>query len=150
MNREHLAPWEPERAHRFFTEKGQTASVEAELKQYAEGRQVPWVLVEGNRIVGTITLNDIVRGPFLNAHVGYWVDKDFNGQGIGTAALAFVVESARNELGLHRLQAATLCHNTASQKILKRSQFEEVGMAPSYLEIAGRWQDHKLYQRILY
>lgn len=107
-------------------------------------------LLKAIAFVGTITLNDIVRGPFLNAHVGYWVDKDFNGQGIGTAALAFVVESARNELGLHRLQAATLCHNIASQKILKRSQFEEVGMAPSYLEIAGRWQDHKLYQRILY
>jgi ribosomal-protein-alanine N-acetyltransferase len=77
------------------------------------------------------------------------VDKEFNGRGIGTAAVAFAVEAARSELGLHRLQAATLPHNVASRKVLKRSGFEEIGLAPAYLKIAGSWQDHVLYQRIL-
>jgi ribosomal-protein-alanine N-acetyltransferase len=53
-------------------------------------------------------------------------------------------------LGLHRLQAATLRHNAASQKILQRSDFGEIGLAPAYLKIAGSWQDHILYQRILF
>lgn len=150
VNREHLAPWEPVRGDEFFTDEVQTVSVQAKLDQYAQGIQFPWVLLAGNRIVGTITLNDVVRGSFLNGHVGYWVDQEFNGRGIGSAALAFVVEIAREELGLHRLQGATLCHNFGSQKILRRTGFEEIGVAPSYLKIAGEWQDHKLYQRILY
>jgi ribosomal-protein-alanine N-acetyltransferase len=52
-------------------------------------------------------------------------------------------------LELHRLQAATLPHNAASRKVLQRSGFEEIGLAPAYLKIAGSWQDHVLYQRIL-
>jgi ribosomal-protein-alanine N-acetyltransferase len=66
------------------------------------------------------------------------------------SSVAFAVDFSRQELGLHRLQAATLPHNAASQKILKRAGFEEIGHAPSYLRIGGFWQDHVLYQRILY
>ena len=72
------------------------------------------------------------------------------GAGIGSAAVEFAVDAARDELGLHRLQAATLPHNAASQRILKRAGFTEIGVAPAYLKIAGSWQDHILFQRILY
>jgi ribosomal-protein-alanine N-acetyltransferase len=78
------------------------------------------------------------------------VDKDLTGRGIGSAALGFAVQAARTELGLHRLQAATLPNNAASQRILKRTGFEEIGRAPAYLRIAGSWQDHVLFQRILF
>jgi ribosomal-protein-alanine N-acetyltransferase len=108
------------------------------------------VLTDGENIVGLMTLSGIVRGPFLSAHLGYWVDKDYTGRGIGSAAVAFAVDAARDELGLHRLQAATLQHNAASQKILKRSGFTEIGVAPAYLSIAGGWRDHILLQRILF
>ncbi|RJU02603.1 N-acetyltransferase [Arthrobacter frigidicola] len=88
-------------------------------------------------------------GPFLNGHLGYWVDSELTGRGIGSAAVAFAVEAAQDVLGLHRLQAATLPHNSASQRVLDRAGFEEIGVARAYLRIAGRWQDHRLYQRIL-
>jgi ribosomal-protein-alanine N-acetyltransferase len=149
-NREHLAPWEPRRNEDFFTVAGQTASIESKLALFLAGSDVPWVLLDAGRIVGVMTLSSIVRGPFLSAHVGYWVDKEYNGQGVGSAAVAYAVGVARTELGLHRLQAATLPHNAASQKILKRSDFEEIGLAPAYLKIAGAWQDHILYQRVLF
>ena len=149
-NREHLAPWEPRRSEEFFTVAGQTASIEAKLALFIAGSDVPWVLLDGGRIVGVITLSSIIRGPFLSAHLGYWVDQEYNGRGIGSAAVGYAVGAARTELGLHRIQAAALEHNAASQKILKRSGFEEIGLAPAYLKIAGSWQDHLLYQRILF
>ena len=148
-NREHLAPWEPLRSVDFFTVNGQAASIESKLGLFIAGSDVPWVLLEGSRIIGVMNLSGIVRGPFLSAHLGYWVDKDMTGRGIGSAALEFAVQAARNQLGLHRLQAATLPHNAASQRILKRAAFEEIGLAPQYLRIAGSWQDHILFQRIL-
>jgi ribosomal-protein-alanine N-acetyltransferase len=61
----------------------------------------------------------------------------------------FATDHARTELGLHRVQAATLLHNEPSRKILKRAGFREIGVAPQYLKIAGRWQDHLLHQLIL-
>ena len=149
-NREHLAPWEPVRAEEFFTPDGQMASVHSKLALFIAGSDVPWVLTDGEAIVGLMTLSGIVRGPFLSAHLGYWIDKDYTGRGIGSAAVAFAFAAARDDLGLHRLQAATLLHNAASQKILKRAGFTEIGVAPAYLNIAGGWQDHLLFQRILY
>jgi ribosomal-protein-alanine N-acetyltransferase len=149
-NRDHLAPWEPVRAEEFFTVAGQAASVESKVSLYIAGYDVPWVLLDGGLVIGVMTLSSIVRGPFLSAHLGYWVDRDYNGRGIGSAAVAYAVDTARKELGLHRLQASTLPHNAASRKILKRCGFEEIGLAPEYLKIAGAWQDHILHQRILF
>jgi ribosomal-protein-alanine N-acetyltransferase len=34
--------------------------------------------------------------------------------------------------------------------VLTRTGFERIGVAPAYLNIAGRWQDHVLFQRILH
>jgi ribosomal-protein-alanine N-acetyltransferase len=149
-NRDHLAPWEPERAEEFFAAGRQRRIIASKLALHAAGSEVPFVLLDGDRVVGALTLTGIVRGPFLSAHLGYWVDKDHTGRGIGSAAIAFALDFSRRELELHRLQAATLPHNAGSRKILKRAGFDEIGPAPAYLKIAGAWQDHVLYQRILF
>jgi ribosomal-protein-alanine N-acetyltransferase len=36
----------------------------------------------------------------------------------------------------------------ASQRVLERNGFVRYGLAPAYLEIAGRWQDHVMYQAL--
>ena len=149
-NREHLAPWEPARNEEFFTSWHQLSIIHGKLAQHAVGQEIPWILLAGDRIIGAVTLTGVVRGPFLSANLGYWIDRDFNGQGIGSAAVRFAVEHARAELGLHRVQAATLIHNKASRTVLQRAGFQEIGVAPHYLKIAGRWQDHLLHQLILH
>jgi len=57
---------------------------------------------------------------------------------------------AAGELGLHRIQAATLSNNIASRRVLEHCAFHEIGFAPQYLRTNGRWQDHVLFQRILH
>ncbi|BBE23823.1 ribosomal-protein-alanine acetyltransferase [Arthrobacter sp. MN05-02] len=149
-NREQLEPWEPLRDDAFFTEAGQAERIAVMLDGLAAGTDVPWVLTADEGIVGTITLTGIVRGPFLNAHVGYWVDRRLQGRGLCTAALGEVLRYARDTLGLHRVQASVLPHNAPSIAVLERASFTVIGVAPSYLRIAGHWQDHTLYQRLLY
>jgi ribosomal-protein-alanine N-acetyltransferase len=121
--------------------------IEGALARYQQGTTVPHVILDGSeRIVGRITLNDIVRGPFQSCSLGYWVSADDNGRGLATAAVRAMVRVAFDELGLHRIQAGTLLHNVRSQRVLERTGFVRFGMAPGYLKIAGRWQDHALYQ----
>ena len=55
------------------------------------------------------------------------------------------METAFGELGLHRLDASTLLHNTPSQRVLARNGFRPLAVAESSLKIAGRWQDHILF-----
>jgi [ribosomal protein S5]-alanine N-acetyltransferase len=62
------------------------------------------------------------------------------------AALQAIKATAFGELGLHRIQAETLLHNVPSQRVLEQNGFTRIGLAPTYLKIAGRWQDCILYQ----
>ncbi len=149
-NREHLAPWEPVRSAEFFAAEGQRANIAGKLAMFSAGAAVPWILLQGDRAVGTMTLSGIVRGPFRSANLGYWVDQECTGRGVGTAAVAHVAAAAGTALELHRIQAATLPQNAASQTVLRRAGFQQIGLAPEYLHIAGSWQDHVLFQRILH
>ena len=149
LNRDFLAPWEPARGSDYFTEAGQRIAIQDALAEHKLGRNLPLVIVdEADAILGRITLNGIVRGAFQSCSVGYWVSQAACGRGVATAAMTQVISVAFGELSLHRIQAETLPHNVASQKVLERTGFERIGMAPAYLKIAGRWQDFILFQLI--
>jgi ribosomal-protein-alanine N-acetyltransferase len=148
-NREFLAPWEPLRGEDYFTEAGQRADIEQALERHKIGNALPHVIVDSNgAVVGRITLNGIVRGAFQSCSVGYWLSAAAGGRGLATAALREIKATAFGDLGLHRIQAETLMHNTPSQRVLARNGFVRIGLAPTYLKIAGRWQDCLMYQAI--
>jgi ribosomal-protein-alanine N-acetyltransferase len=113
------------------------------------GLLVAYVLTTDDEIVGRVNLNNIVMGVLRSASLGYWVDVDHVGRGLASGAVEFACAQAQGR-GLHRVEAGTLVHNTASQRVLERCGFEQYGMAPRFLYIAGSWQDHLLYQRILH
>jgi [ribosomal protein S5]-alanine N-acetyltransferase len=145
-NRAFLAPWEPLRGEDYFTEAGQRADIERALERHDHGNALPCVIVDHTgAVVGRITLNGIVRGAFQSCSVGYWLSAAAGGRGLATAALCETIAVAFGELGLHRIQAETLPHNVASQRVLERNGFVRIGMAPTYLKIAGQWQDCVLY-----
>jgi len=147
VNRDFLAPWDPIRPDEYFTLAGQQAEISGALARYEQGTTLPYVVVdESGRVIGRITLSGIVRGAFQSCSVGYWVGARDNGRGLATAAVADIIGVAFGELGLHRIQAETLLHNYASQKVLERNGFVRIGVAQAYLNIAGRWQDHVIYQ----
>ena len=145
-NRDFLQPWEPVRSESYFTAEGQLTGIEDALDRHAQGSTQPHVIVDSGQIAGRITLNGIVRGPFLSCSMGYWVSQSANGRGLATAAVREMLGVAFTRLGLHRVQAETLAHNIGSQRVLERNGFERIGMAPAYLRIAGQWQDHILFQ----
>lgn len=149
-NKEHLAPREPDRDDIFYTEAGQAAVVTHALGAYSDGLSLPLVLTAGACVIGRVNINSIVRGAFQNCHLGYWIAAGFQGRGLMTKAVAATVAIVRDELGLHRIEAGTLVHNVASQKVLLANGFAQFGLAPKYLKIKGRWQDHKMFQLLLH
>lgn len=149
-NREHLAPWEPLRNPEFFSAAWQESDVRQCVAEEAAGRSRRFVIesVDGE-IRGRINLNNIVRGAFRSADLGYWIDHSLLRRGFASQGVRQIAAFARDELRMHRLQAATLVHNTASQRVLADCGFERIGLAPRYLRIAGEWQDHVLFQLLL-
>jgi ribosomal-protein-alanine N-acetyltransferase len=147
-NRVFLAPWDPVRDEAYFTVEGQRTLLTRSLRRLGQGLDWPGVITVDDVPVGRVNLNNLIRGAFCSADLGYWVDQAHNGRGVATAAVAALVQLAFTELGLHRIQAGTLLHNRGSQRVLERNGFRSIGMAPRYLQIAGRWQDHLLFQRL--
>jgi ribosomal-protein-alanine N-acetyltransferase len=146
VNREFLAPWDPVRDDDYFTVETQRAALEQALDAHSRHIMVPLAIVDSDgHLIGRININGITRGALQSAAIGYWVSQSHNGRGFATAAVADAIAIAFKELGLHRLQAETLLHNTSSQRVLARNGFQPYGIAPKYLKIAGTWQDQILF-----
>jgi [ribosomal protein S5]-alanine N-acetyltransferase len=146
-NREFLAPTSPLRPEEYFTDEGQERAALESLPSAENGTALPMVIVDAaGNLVGTLNFNSIIRGAFQSASIAYWVSQDRNGEGFASAAVAAAKQIASDQLGLHRLQAETLVGNEASQRVLIKNGFIQYGQAPEYLKIAGRWQEHRLFQ----
>jgi ribosomal-protein-alanine N-acetyltransferase len=149
-NRVYLSRWEPVRPEEYYTETWQRADIANRLAAHEAREGCPFGLFAGDTLVGRFNLAGIVRGPFQSAGLGYWVDGDYAGRGLASAAVQRIIAVARDDLGLHRIEASTLLHNVGSQRVLRKAGFQHIGMAPRYLRIAGQWQDHNLYQVVLH
>jgi len=147
-NRDYLAPFEPLREDAFFTADGQATRINDLLAEQAQGRAYPFVIEVDGQLAGRITVTNVARGPFCSGSLGYWVAADQTGRGAATAAVSEVLTDCFARHGLHRLEAATLVDNHASQTVLRRTGFTLIGLAPRYLRIAGQWRDHLLFQRL--
>ena len=100
-NRDFLAPWEPDRGEDYFTQAEQLRLIEAALAAHAAGTTHPRVVLdEAGAVVGRINLNNIVRGPFQSASVGYWLSQSVRGRGLMARAVEEIVQIAFTELGL--------------------------------------------------
>ena len=142
-----FAPWEPLHDDQWLTEAAQLEVIGEKLEQHRLGLALPHVVLDdAGEVVGRITLNNVVRGAFQSCSVGYFIRSAANGRGHATSAVRQMLATAFGELGLHRVEAGTLLHNAASQRVLERNGFVRFGLAPQYLRIDGRWQDHVLFQ----
>lgn len=94
--------------------------------------------------IGSVGFNQIVRGPLQACTLGYALDPAEQGKGLMHEALSALIPYAFEELGLHRVMAGYMPHNTRSAAVLRRLGFEIEGKARDYIHIDGQWRDHVL------
>jgi [ribosomal protein S5]-alanine N-acetyltransferase len=149
-NAAHLAPWEPRRNPALAYDLEWRRSALAQRRGDAEADRGHAFLArirDGERtgeIVASVTLSNVVRGPFQACHLGYSVDAAHEGHGIAFEAVGAVVRFAFAELRLHRVMANYQPGNERSGKLLRRLGFTVEGYARDYLFIDGAWRDHVL------
>ena len=98
---------------------------------------------DDERIAGVININNVVRGSFLSASLGYYVGAPYVGQGFMRSGLMLVVDFAFTSLGLHRLEANIQPANLRSLKLVAECGFTREGSSMDFLFIEGRWRDHE-------
>jgi ribosomal-protein-alanine N-acetyltransferase len=101
------------------------------------------VLRSSGALVGVINLNEIVRGSFQSAYLGYYGFLPHVGRGYMREGLRLVLQRAFGELRLHRVEANIQPGNGASLAVVRGLGFRREGFSPRYLKIGGRWRDHQ-------
>jgi len=99
-------------------------------------------------ILGAISVNEIVRGAFQSAYLGYWLGAAHTGRGYMAEGLGLVIDHAFTPedgggLGLHRVEANVMPENGPSIAVVRALGFRLEGRSPRYLKIAGAWRDHE-------
>ena len=103
---------------------------------------------QDDRITGVININNIVRGSFLSASLGYYAGAPFHGQGYMVEGLNMLVKHAFSTMGLHRLEANIQSENTRSLNLVARCGFVKEGFSKGFLYIDGAWRDHERWCRV--
>jgi ribosomal-protein-alanine N-acetyltransferase len=145
-SRAFLVPWEPS----WPPDALSRSSFRARVSRYADDWRTDqgynlFIFRDDGELVGGIGLSNLRRGVSETASVGYWVGEPFARQGFMSAAVPRVLDFAFERLRLHRIEAACLPTNIASQSLLARVGFRREGYARQYLCIDGKWQDHLLF-----
>ena len=79
--------------------------------------------------LGEVNVNNVVRGAFRSAHVGYWVDRRWAGAGVIPEALVAVFGFAFDEVGLHRLEINIIPRNVRSRRVVEKLGVRCEGLA---------------------
>jgi ribosomal-protein-alanine N-acetyltransferase len=146
-SREFLTPWEPIWPEDDLTRAAFRRRLRRQSDEMARDEAFSFLIFDAgaDTLLGGLTLGGIRRGVAQSGTLGYWMGAPHAGKGRMTRAVAAAVRFGFSALRLHRIEAACLPENSASQTLLERNGFQREGLARSYLRINGAWRDHLLY-----
>lgn len=146
-SRDFLVPWEPSWSGDALSRAAFRRRLRSHEAEWQRGTGYSFLMfrAEDDALIGGVTLSNVRRGVAQSGSLGYWVGEPFARQGYMTEGLRAVLDFAFDRLALHRIEAACLPANRASQGLLLKTGFKEEGYSRQYLRINGRWQDHRLF-----
>lgn len=147
-DRELFEQYEPLRAHNFYTENYHRYLMNYEYNQILKGTMMRyWLFLkkEPDKIIGTVSLRNIMRGSYNKCEIGYKLSSSYQGQGYAKEGISRIIQIAFMELDLHRIEACCMPGNEASINLLETLNFELEGRLRKYAQIQGRYEDHLLF-----
>ena len=116
-----------------------------QVEAFAARRAFEFAIVGSDgRYLGGCALNQIhVDDRFAN--LGYWVRTSATGQGVATAAVGRLVEFARAETGLVRLELVIVVGNRASARVAEKAGARLEGTLAARIHLHGAPRDAWMY-----
>jgi len=134
-NRDFFEQLVPERGDDFYVFE-QFVSRQRELLKEQQAGLAEFYLIKNNTgdILGRINLVDLDK-YLQTAEVGFRIGAKYGGQGIGSRALELLLDT---DLGLTKIHGKTTTVNQASQRILTKNGFNELGVSEEEFEMNGQ------------
>ena len=149
-NRDFFTPSMADYPPDFLTEFYQTESFWKEFQLFADGEAIRFYFFYKNdffykKIVGDISLSNIVRGPFQSCKLGCRIDEEEARKGLMSEALTETIRFVFEDLRLHRIEADILTSNTSSINLVLKHGFVEEGIVQGFMLLNGKWENHKRF-----
>ncbi len=107
-----------------------------------QGTALQMMIEADGEVVGTVSVSNVQRGALYSASIGYWVHSSIARLGIGSLAVASVIDLVLTDLGLHRVEVNIRPENAASLGLARALGLREEGVRSRYMFINGSWCDH--------
>ena len=101
-------------------------------------------LRETGGLAGCVSI-DVIDKTSGSWELGYWIGKDFWGQGYCTEASLAIMKYGFEEINLNRLQAKHLVRNPASGKVMQKIGMKQEGYLRQAFVKWGKYEDLVLY-----
>lgn len=140
-----LEEWEAQKSEEFYTTACQEKLLAGDLADFNTNTSLRlWIFKkeDADRVIGSLSFSNIVRGVFLSCFLGYKLDKDEINKGYMTEAVRKGIAIMFGDYGLHRIEANIMPKNVRSLKVTEKLGFYNEGIARNYLKINGKWEDH--------
>jgi RimJ/RimL family protein N-acetyltransferase len=132
-----------------FSDAEASSWIRQKLADWRARREFNFAIVgDGRRFLGTCSLNQF-HGYYPFANIGYWVRTSATGRGVATAAVRQIVDFAKRETELLRLEVVVAVGNAASARVAEKVGAHLEGRLRSRLVLHGVPHDADLYSIVL-
>lgn len=133
------------REESFYSLEGQRSLIESWDKKREDGKRYSFgiFLNKTDELVGEISVFEIVLDATPKWIVGYVTDILHQGKGYMSEALQCVLEFAKHETEITRIEAGAVPDNTGSIRVLQKAGFKENGSQP--VPIQGTLKEHTMF-----
>lgn len=113
-------------------------------KLYKEKKSIQLGIWFNNKLVGVIGIN-MINYDNNSASIGYWLNKEYEKNGIMTQACKYVIKYCFENLNLNRIEIRAACNNIKSNKLINRLGFKFEGITRECEKVLGSYLDHNVY-----
>lgn len=132
------------------------ASIEAEKRflrrsceDFKAGRNYNFAIICDGKVIGAVGIMPESSRPY-NAEIGYFIDRDYHGQGIAFKAACLAESYVKANLPtIQRLQAFIVVDNHPSRRVVEKADFRQEGVLKNYLKIGEYFFDACIYGKVI-
>jgi ribosomal-protein-alanine N-acetyltransferase len=103
------------------------------------------VLKQSGKFIGTIGMDGSWKMKNFRLELGYVLNKDYWGQGLGTEAARAVISCLFDRTSVNRIQAHCLAVNIASSRLMENCGMKFEGLLRQFLFYKGKFEDVKIF-----
>ena len=109
--------------------------------RYALGDFYDWTIIdlESRRMIGTCGFTSIDTAN-NSAEIGYVLNPEFHGRGLGSEAVARILDFGFGELELHRIEARFMQENIRSRRLMERVGMTFEGFRREAVLVKGEYR----------